>query len=136
MRDGYRVQAISPVNPETEHVDVVIPLDLARRWYKESSVDFDNLEIAKEVLENPLRIFEGVRDYEEGGFCYVGKPKSVYVRPKCTAPLPHDCVFTVYVNRNMRLYEIRTEAADKDEDPLSPKGWKERYGGLRWRSTS
>lgn len=134
-KEGFTTQAVDPENPGGPLTEVVIPVDLCTKWYKESSVDFYNLETAKAVLERPERIFSRPRFYEEGGFCYVGRPREWYVRPACKVPLPRNTVFAVYVNPNGRLYEVRLERADAD-DPACPVDWKRRYGDLLWKATS
>ena len=131
----YACKVIDPQNPKGPKIDAVFPLDLARRYYKSSPVRYENLRAAKYVLEQTQRIFSGVREFNEGGWCYTGRPTEWCVKNGVTAPFPHDKVFAVYLNPNMRVYEWRTEYCAED-DPLCPVNWQERYRGLVWRSTS
>ncbi len=54
-KDGYRLMAMNPLGPDHDPVEVTIPLDLVRRWYKKSSVDYRNLETAKAVARYKRR---------------------------------------------------------------------------------
>ena len=135
MARNFQIKVINPYDPQGEQIDAIIPASLYVKWYKDSATDYWNLETAKEVLEHPHRIFERVRVYEQGGFCYVGKPVHWYIRPACRVPVLPKRVFAVYLNPNMRLYEARLEFAAED-DPYSPINWQDRYGALLWKSIS
>jgi len=130
---GFQLDIINPEDPAGLRVTVTIPCDLIQKWYKFSYVDYQNLETAKFVLGHPIRIFRGIRQYEEGGYCYVGKPATWYIRRDCLVSFPRDKVFTVYLNPNFWLYELRAERA-ADDDPFSPEDWKNRYEVLLWKS--
>jgi len=132
---GYRFQIVNPETPEGERIEAVLPLDLVRHWFKCSYVRYCNLVVADKVLQNPKRIFKGVRDYEQGGYCFVGKPETWHIRPRIEVPFPKELVFAVYVNPRMIVYEARAEKAASD-DQMCPKDWQERYGDLLWVSTS
>lgn len=135
MTRSYSIHAINPTNPEGGKAEILIPGDLALHWYKYYPVTFQNLEAAREVLENPKRIFSGLRSLTEGGWCYTGRPKQWCVAENVFAPLPPKLVYAVYINQRMYLYNHRSEEVDPD-DVNSPKNWKDRFGGLVWRSTS
>ena len=105
------------------------------RYYKYSPVRYWNLIAAKFVLEYPQRIFWGVREYNEGGWCYTARPQEWFVKESIKAPFPKDTVFAVYLNPNLRVYECRAEYA-ADDDPMCPIDWRNRYRGLVWKSTS
>ena len=91
MRDGFRIKAVNPRDPLGHPVEVVIPTDLVRKWYKESSVEYYNLETAKEVLESLMasHFLEGLVEGEPGfspkpwynrhGDCIVFKAQDVGV---------------------------------------------------------
>ena len=129
---GFKQPVIDPRDPGGAPAVVTIPCDLIQRWYKYQSVDYENLETAKFVLEHPQRILGGVRDYEEGGYCYLARPSQWYVKSGVLAPFPAQLVFGVYVNPNLWLYEIQAEKTDK-QDILLPINWKTRYReGLLW----
>jgi hypothetical protein len=86
------------------------------------------------VFENPKRIFKGIlRPISEKGWCYVGKPQRWYIKQNCDVPFPEDKVFAVYLNERLHVYTFRAEEVDP-EDSLSPKDWKNRFGGLIWKS--
>jgi hypothetical protein len=131
----FKIQTVNPECPTGPPVDVTLPGDLIERYYKWMPVRYENLRAAKEVLDRPARIFYGVREYNEGGWCYTGRPQTWFVRERVQAPFLPKHVFAVYVNPMMKVYECRAEPADKG-DPESPVNWRERYRGLVWKSTS
>lgn len=116
-------------------MDVVFPADLTLRFYKYSPTRYKNLITAKAVLDNVKRIFWGVREFQQGGYCYAGRPATWYVKEDVEASFPSDLVYVVYLNPRMFIYEIRAENAATD-DPLCPIDWPNRFRGLRWKSTS
>jgi len=103
--------------------------------HKFKPVKYENLRAAKAVLESPKRIFYGIRTYNEGGWCYTGRPTEWTVKERVTASFPDYLVFAVYVNPRLEVFEWRAEPVD-DRDPYCPKGWEDRYRGLIWKSTS
>jgi len=127
----YACQAIDPNNPDGPRINIIFPAGYTLRLYKHSPVDFENLRAAKYVLDNTARIFFGVRQFNEGGWCYTGRPQTWYIREAIEAPFPKDRVFAVYVNPRMQVFECRAEVAATD-DPLCPKDWRTRYRGLTW----
>lgn len=131
----WACETVDPRDPTGPKVIAVIPGDYALRLFKYSPVDYENLRAAKYVLEHAQRIFVGVREFDEGGWCYTGCPAEWYVAEKVVAAFPDTLVFAVYLNPNMRVYECRAEYAAAD-DTRSPRGWQTRYGGLTWKSTS
>ncbi len=135
MAKDFIFKTIDPVNPSGPQVDVILPGDLIERFYKHTPVRFENLRAMKYVLDNPERIFFGVRQYNEGGWCYTGRPERWCIRERIEVPFPKNKVFAVYVNPNMRIYECRAELAASD-DPANPLDWQDRYGGLIWKNTS
>ena len=135
MTRNYTYQTTNPTSPEGPKVDVVIPGDLILKLHKDNSVKYQNFETAKYVLDNPERIFSGVRQFNEGGWCYVGCPAEWYIKERVCVPFPQDKIFAVYLNINMFLYEFRAEFR-ADDDSMCPKDWKNRYRGLVWKNTS
>lgn len=135
MADDFACKTIDPVNPSGPKIDAIFPGDLTLRYYKYSPVRYLNLIAAKFVLENTERIFFGVREFNEGGWCYTACPAEWYIKENLVAPFPEDKVFAVYLNPNMRVYECRAEYA-ADDDPRCPVDWQKRYRGLSWKSTS
>ncbi len=131
----YPCKTIDPSNPTGPKVDAIFPGDYTLRLFKYSPVDYENLRAAKYVLENTERVFFGVREFNEGGWCYTGRPVQWYIRERIVVPFPKDKVFAVYLNPNMRVYECRAEYAAPD-DPLCPVNWQTRYRGLTWKSIS
>ncbi len=134
MADDFACKTIDPANPAGPKVDAIFPGDLTLRYFKYSPVRYLNLIAAKYVLENTQRIFFGVREFNEGGWCYTGSPAEWYIREQVIAPFPGEMVFAVYLNPNMRVYECRAERAAED-DRLSPVDWRNRYRGLTWKLT-
>jgi len=131
----YVCKTIDPNNPAGPPVDAIFPGHLTLRYWKYSPVDFENLRAANYVLENPKRIFFGVRAYNQGGWCYTGRPAQWYIKEGALVPFPKERVFAVYLNPNMHVYQCRAEYADP-VDPLCPVNWQDRYRGLTWKSTS
>ncbi len=125
---------LDPDNPTGPKIGVEIPADLYLRYYKYSPIQYENLRAVKYVLDHPQRIFWGIREFNEGGWCYVGIPEEWHVRQDVIAPFPKNKVFAVYINPLRRLFEYGAEPADP-EDPMSPIGWKDRYRGLKWKNT-
>lgn len=132
---NYPCRTLNPEDPSGPKIDAVFPHALYSKLYKYSPVRYENLRAAKYVLENPERIFSGIREYETGGWCYTGRPEVWYVKPDVEAPFPEDKVFAVYMRTNMLIFECRAVCAD-DIDPMCPVGWEDRYGGLIWKNTS
>lgn len=135
MAADFACKTIDPENSGGPKIDAIFPGDLTLRYFKYSPVRYMNLIAAKYVLEHVQRIFFGVREYNEGGWCYTARPAHWYIREKVMAPFPEDMVFAVYLNPHMRVYECRAEHAAHD-DPLCPVDWQNRYRGLTWKSTS
>lgn len=133
--NNYMQDIIDPNNPRGPKVKAIIPHWLILKYYKFHPVRYENLRATKHVLENPLRIFTGVRIYNEGGLCFVGRPNQWYIREATQVPFPQDLIFAVYMNPRFHVYECRAEHAASD-DPSSPENWQNRYGGLIWRNTS
>jgi len=131
MAADYVCQTLDPNNPDGPRIDVVFPARYTLGLYKHSPVDFENLRAAKYVLENTERIFFGVREFNEGGWCYTGRPSTWYIRETIEVPFPKNRLFAVYVNPLMHVFECRAEFAD-DLDPLCPVNWRDRYRGLTW----
>ena len=135
MAADYFCKTRDPENPVDNFVEAIFPADLTSRWHKYSPVRFKNLWAAKHVLENVERIFRGVREFNQGGWCYTGRPATWYIRENVQAPFPETLVFVVYLNPRLHVYEARAEEIATD-DPISPKDWAQRYEGLVWKRTS
>ncbi|MGR3302020.1 MAG: hypothetical protein ACUZ8I_05890 [Candidatus Scalindua sp.] len=102
--------------------------------------DFLNLSTVHEVLNNPNRIFSGLnRPHSDSSnmLCFVGKPKYWYVgtSKSVSVPFPSNLVYLVFLNERNSIFEFRAEKADT-EDPLSPIGWKDRFGERTWKKNS
>ena len=134
MAADFTCQAIDPKNPTGPKIEVIFPGDLTERCYKYSPVRYRNLIAAKFVLDYTERIYFGVREFNEGGWCYTARPREWYIREQVVVPFPEDLVYAVYLNPNMRVYEWRAERVGQD-DPFAPADWQERYRGLTWKST-
>ncbi len=135
MAADYLCKTRDPQNPDDGLVDAIFPADLTLRYYKFSPVRYLNLIAAKHVLENVERIFFGVREFNEGGWCYTARPAQWHVRENACVPFPKSLVFAVYLNPRLRVYECRAEQVAED-DSMCPVNWRERYRGLIWKSTS
>lgn len=132
---NYEQETIDPGNPSGPKIKVIIPHYIYERAYKYNPVKYENLRAVKEVLENPQRIFWGIREHAEGGWCYVGKPRQLYVKENTIIDFPEDKVFAVYINPRFVVFDWCLEYIDKSNE-MSPEGWQERYRSLVWKSTS
>lgn len=133
--NSYLCKTVDPNNLNGPKIDAIIPAELYLRYYKYSPVRYENLRAAKYVLENTQVIFWGVREFNQGGWCYIGQPDEWYIAPGTVVPFSDDKVFAVYMNPTMRVYECRAEPADH-KNPMFPKDWENRYGGLIWQNIS
>lgn len=135
MANDYQLQVVDPNRPPTSMVMAIIPADVCLRAYKANEVKYQNLRAAKFVLQNPLLIFEGVREHQEGGWCYIARPAEFFIRPTIVVPLPAELVFAAYLNPARRLYEWRLEPAESPGSAY-PSGHKSRYKRESWKNTS
>ena len=135
MGMDYQLNTIDPRDPKNARIQITIPHSVCLYFYKYYPVRYENLRVAKEVLQNPKRIFSGIRAHNEGGWCFTGRPKEWHIKEAVIAPFPDDLIFTVYINPRLRLYESRADVAAKD-DPESPKDWQSRFGVLIWKNIS
>ncbi|MGB7195315.1 MAG: hypothetical protein WBD81_17815 [Collimonas pratensis] len=86
-------------------------------------------------MNNTERIFSGVRAFNEGGWCYTGRPKTWYVKEDLEVPFQEGLIFAVYLNPLFKIYEFRAEKSAID-DSGCPENWEDRYGGLIWKNIS
>lgn len=128
---GIPIETLDPNNPAGPRIAVFLPQDIVLRAYKYDSVKYENLRGLKEVLDNPKRIFWGIREYSEGGWCYTGIPPELYVTETEVIDFPKDKVFAVYITDRYEIFDWIVEYAD-DKDCLNPKGWEERYRSKKW----
>lgn len=134
MPQNFYIDIIDPDNPEGPKTQATIPHRLILQYYKYHPVRYENFRAAKFVLENPARIFAGVRQFNEGGWCFTGRPKQWYVKADAIVPFPDELVFAVYLNSRLFVYEARAEKSASD-DPLCPEDWQDRYSALVWKNT-
>ena len=92
MSHDYAQRIINPENPAGEKVEAIIPAWLILKYYKFHPVRYENLRAAKHVLDHPQRIFSGVRQFNEGGWCFTGRPLVWHIREQQTAPFPDNLV--------------------------------------------
>lgn len=130
----YSVQTIDPEAPANT-IQVLFPRNLALEYGKTKPVRLRNIEAAAEVLQSPERIYRGIRRRNEGGWCYVGRPKQIYVKPYCKADLPDHLLFAVYVSSGYHVYEWRPDKADQG-DLLKPVDADYRFEGIAWQRNS
>ncbi len=135
MARDYEQEVINPAKPDGPRIQAVFPAKLTLYLYKYAPVGYENLRVAKYVLQNTKRIFYGLREFNEGGWCYTGKPLEWCIREGEYAPFPDHLVFAVYMNSRMHVYECRAERVAAD-DQFSPCDWQSRYRGLVWKSIS
>ncbi len=102
--------------------------------------DFLNLSTVYEVLNNPNRIFAGLKRQHSNSnnkLCVVGKPKNWYIggNDSSITPFPPNLVYLVFLNERNSIFEFRAEKADT-EDALSPEDWKNRFSKRIWKKDS
>lgn len=134
MSADYVCPSLDPENPDEAQADIVLPGEWTSKLYKTDPVGYENLRAAKYVLEHVERIFRGLRRYNRGGWCYVARPESWYIREDVEAPFLPDHVFAVYMNPRLQVFEARAEPSAAD-DPMNPGDWKNRYEALIWKRT-
>ena len=132
---GLQIEVPDPCGSGSEPLVVKLSCEFVTKLYKYHYVDFLNLEAAKEVLLSPRAVFLGVRDYEVGGYCYVGRPGKWYIKERCLVPFPNDKVFAVYLNPTLWLYELQAEKTEGAGSDM-PLGWRDRYEELLWIPTT
>jgi len=125
---NFECETLDPRDPRGPRVKVVLPGDLITRVYKWQRVSYENLRCVKHVLEVVECIFFGIREYNEGGWCYTGRPERWHVTAERVEPFPDDLIYAVYVNPRMRIYEWRAEDVAV-ENRGCPKNWQQRYRG-------
>lgn len=132
---SWLAQALNPVDPDGEAIQLIIPGERIEQVWGLSSVKVLNLCCADAVLRAPYAVFSGIRTWNRDGWCYVGRPAcDWYVRPDVTATFPENFVFVVYVNPRMEIYEWRAEYSDILDRNL-PEGWQNRFGAIVWKRT-
>lgn len=112
MTKNFGQLTINPNDPLGEQITVWFPGDLTKGLFKNDPVGYQNLSAAQQVLENPLAIYEGIRDYTAGGFCYVGRPDTWHIKENVESSFPAKFLFCVYVNSRMCAYTFRAELAE------------------------
>ena len=99
----------------------------------------------QEILLRPTVIYEGVRDYQEGGQCFCGKPSYRWTNKGVQCPPRPQFVFGVYVNPQGEIYTWRWIEEDKKKpgypsdiagfevrDITRSCGWRRQKGGVSW----
>jgi hypothetical protein len=85
----------------------------------------------QQVLAHPDAIFEGIRDHQEGGTCYTGRPSCAYTNSGSKIPPVPGKVYCVYLNPRGHYFVSRWEIADPDVPGL-PLGYQGRYRIKVW----
>jgi hypothetical protein len=104
-----------------------------------------NAITAFDVLENPGRIYEHIRDEagadDHSGWCYVGRPEKLLNKDGVRSyPMPPKTLFVAFLSGGKRLYEWGYEAESPD-DPWAPMvdltrgSVKGRFGSIVWPKT-
>jgi len=78
-------------------------------------------------VQHPTAIFEGLRDEDDEGLCYVSRPPHRYVgKAGHEVPPPPDRVFIVFVSPDRVIYNWRWEPCDTEDSDL-PVGHAGRF---------
>ena len=100
--------------------------------HSHDAVRLKRLELAKEVCESPLVVFEDwKRPDNEDGLCYCGRPSRDFQGPSIQRPPPPGMVFCVFVKPSGKITAWRWEPCDKFEIDF-PEDWKNRFGRILW----
>ncbi len=132
---NYTFKTLDPETPDGPLGEVTLYHSTYLHAYKYSPVEYENIVAAKEVLDHPERIFEGVRAFNDGGWCYTGRPSRWCIKEGVFVPFPDDLIFTVYINPGRAIYSWRAEKAAQN-DKNSPDDWENRYQSLTWSRIS
>src|SRR3990170_4750509 len=98
MGKDFQLETIDPRSLPAGRAVVTIPYILIIRFFKYWPARYENLRVAREVLENPKRIFAGIRAHNEGGWCFTSRPKEWHIEEHVVGPFPERLVFAVYLN--------------------------------------
>ncbi len=87
----------------------------------------------QQVLAKPRAVFSGVRDYEQGGYCYCGLPTAAYTNGGSKVPPRPGMIYCVYVDPRDWVYEWGWEVPDEIEVSL-PEDYDapERFERMIW----
>ena len=135
MPTNFSIQIVNPANISGPKIEAIIPHNLILHCYKYNPVKHENFRAARFVLENPKRIFSGIREFNDGGWCFTGRPQKWHVKENVEVPFPDKYVFAVFLNSRFVIYEFRAERVAGD-DEYCPVDWQNRFGALIWTSTS
>lgn len=95
---------------------------------------FHELKLVKEVLELPTVIFEGLREEQEDGLCFVGVPSGSYTNQGRKRPPLRGKTFLVFLTSDSKVFQWRWEEADPDREGY-PVKWRERFARQKWPKT-
>ena len=98
--------------------------------YGPAYVHYD-IALLPRALKQPVAIFEGLRDDQREGLCYVARPDRRYLNSGRTAAARQDMVFLVTIANNGTIFQWRWEKADPQNRKF-PINWEERFGSKRW----
>lgn len=135
MANAHTSKIIFP--PTGQKIEIRIEYGFWDYLLKYQPVKFVNIETAFKVLNNPNRIFSGIKrpiSTNADTLCFAGIPDTWYLREDLEVSFPDNLVYAVYLNSRKSIYDFRAEEADF-EDRLIPKNWKLRYGGLLWKNS-
>ena len=135
MPTNFSIQIIDPNIIGGPKIEAIIPHGLILNCYKFFPVKYENFRAAKFVLENPQRIFARIREYNDGGWCFTGRPKTWHIKENVEVPFPDKYIFAVFLNSKFVVYEFRAEKV-ADDDEFCPIDWRNRFGALIWTNTS
>lgn len=135
----YPLKAFCPNSGEKtlklmdEDVQIALKYRPRHKFYELSGdrKTFDG-SCVQEVLLSPKAIFVGLRQFQQGGVCYVGRPSRRWFDSGSQGPPPPGMVYTVFVNPRDMVFDWGWERSDQ-ENPEWPEGYQDRfYGGRLW----
>ena len=135
----YTLQAVCPNT--NRHKTVKVMDDDLRRVLDEPPHKFYELSgdkmtyqdsCVQDVLLNPDVIFGGVREFQQGGCCYVGQPSRRWFNSGSQGPPPPGMVFVVFVSPRDCVYEWRWEKADPNNERMPTNCTGRFKDGLIW----
>lgn len=100
--------------------------DDIERAQRKDPFRFYNLQTVVAVLVDPVCILRGIRPLEDdgGGWCYCGRPKTMYSSAGFPRAVSAGRIYCVYVSSKMDVYEWGEEDAAPGRDcwPSDPIG--------------
>lgn len=130
MAIRIRFEAFDALNPE-QAKELWICGDFAESIRKCNVVKYLRLRLVKPVTENPIRVYQGLREGFEDGQCYVGRPGNDWTEGGVEIPPKPGLIFAVFVTGGGKVFDWRWEAVH-DGDEFHLEDYIDRFGRVIW----